>query len=294
MAQKNLPDAPKRVVGHVPYYAKVGRRLSDMSLDDLEWPFGRPEESEGKMVGDLGPDAHLFSFPRRWLYTGALKGLRAKISLLIVEPASFHRHHMWLAKKFHRQFHRVLTCNADVLASIPNGAFFVFGSTWVPDWRDKDVTKTKMLSLIASKKRNLVGHKLRHKIVSQMRSAGISADVMGGGYRAFDDKADGLASYRYSVVIENSREPGYFTEKLIDALLLNTVPIYWGAPDITKYFDLAGLMICTNEAEIVAAISNISEADYLARADAIGSNRRRAVKYGDMLKSAARAIEATL
>jgi len=34
-----------------------------------------------------------------------------------------------------------------------------------------------------------------------------------------------LTPYRYSVVIENVREPGYFSEKLVDALLCGTVPI---------------------------------------------------------------------
>lgn len=213
---------------------------------------------------------------------------------MIVEPHSFHRHHMWLAQRFHRRFHRILTCNDALLAAIPNGAYFVFGNTWVPDWREKDIAKSKMLSLIASKKKNLKGHKLRHQVVDAMQASGIQADVMGGGYLPFDDKADGLAPYRYSVVIENTREPGYFTEKLVDALLLKTVPVYWGAPDIAKFFDPAGMVICENKAAIMAALKTLSPADYDRRADAIEANRRAAVKYTDVLKSAARVIESTL
>ena len=49
-------------------------------------------------------------------------------------------------------------------------------------------------------------------------------------------KEDGLKSYKYSIIIENSSEVNYFTEKLIDACLLETVPIYWGAPNISEYF----------------------------------------------------------
>ena len=107
-----------------------------------------------------------------------------------------------------------------------------------------------MLSLIASAKRSLVGHKLRHQVVAWLKQAGIEVDVMGGGYRPFERKSDGLAPYRYSIVIENSREHGYFTEKLVDALLCRTVPIYWGAPDIETYFDMRGMIVCSTLEEV--------------------------------------------
>ena len=82
---------------------------------------------------------------------------------------------------------------------------------------------------------------------------------MGGGYKAFKQKADGLAPYRYSVVIENVRERNYFTEKLIDALLCGTVPIYWGCPNIGDFFDTTGMMICESEADIQAALDKYDE-----------------------------------
>ena len=65
---------------------------------------------------------------------------------------------------------------------------------------------------------------------------------MGRGYAPFEAKEDGLAPYRASVVIENSREPSYISEKLIDAALCRTLPIYWGAPDVADWFDPAGLI----------------------------------------------------
>lgn len=289
-----LSRPPKGVVALVPYYLKVPARLTDVSLDDLEWPIGRPEGLVGKTVGDLGPNDHLFTYPGVWLYLGKLRGLKAKISLLIVEPSSIHKIQMWLAKRFHRRFHRVLSCNAALLAAIPNGQYFVFGSTWVPDWRDKDVTKTKMLSLITSSKRRLAGHKLRHAVVTDLQAQGINADIMGGGFQWFDDKAEGLAPYRYSIVIENTREAGYFTEKLLDAFLLNTVPIYWGAPDITDFFAPEGMVICETKAQIVAAAKAVSEADFDTRQSALAANRKVAIRYADMLRNAARLIEATL
>jgi hypothetical protein len=41
----------------------------------------------------------------------------------------------------------------------------------------------------------------------------------------------------YSVAVESSSETNYFTEKLIDCLITKTIPIYWGCPNISDFFD---------------------------------------------------------
>lgn len=38
-----------------------------------------------------------------------------------------------------------------------------------------------------------------------------------------------LSQYKFNIAFENSDSPGYVTEKLTDAYLANTVPIYWGS-----------------------------------------------------------------
>jgi hypothetical protein len=43
-------------------------------------------------------------------------------------------------------------------------------------------------------------------------------------------KAAALRDYMFSIVIENAQVGRYFTEKLIDAIALGTVPVYWGGP----------------------------------------------------------------
>jgi hypothetical protein len=58
----------------------------------------------------------------------------------------------------------------------------------------------------------------------------------GHGVRPLADKWDGLAPYRYSIAIENSQVPHYWTEKIADCFLAGTIPIYWGCPNITDYF----------------------------------------------------------
>ena len=49
-------------------------------------------------------------------------------------------------------------------------------------------------------------------------------------------KWDGLDKYSYSIAIENACMPNYFSEKFTDCILAWTIPIYYGCPNIHKYF----------------------------------------------------------
>lgn len=57
---------------------------------------------------------------------------------------------------------------------------------------------------------------------------------LGGGSTC---KLAGLLPYKYSMVLENSQQPNYWTEKLADAYLAWCVPLYWGCPNLSDYFD---------------------------------------------------------
>jgi alpha(1,3/1,4) fucosyltransferase len=49
------------------------------------------------------------------------------------------------------------------------------------------------------------------------------------------DKLETLGRYRFSLCFENAQGlNGYVTEKLFDCFAAGTVPVYWGAPDITE------------------------------------------------------------
>lgn len=49
------------------------------------------------------------------------------------------------------------------------------------------------------------------------------------------DKWNGLAPYRYTLVVENYKGANYFSEKLTDALLSWCMPIYWGCTNLEGY-----------------------------------------------------------
>jgi hypothetical protein len=46
-----------------------------------------------------------------------------------------------------------------------------------------------------------------------------------------------MSRYKFTICFENSQKDYYFTEKLINAYVSNTVPIYWGCPHVPSYLN---------------------------------------------------------
>lgn len=101
----------------------------------------------------------------------------------------------------------------------------------------KNPQKTKLLSVITSKKAFTKGHVDRLRFVKKLKEYyGDAVDVFGHGFNDFDDKWDVLAPYKYHIVIENSECDYYWTEKLSDCYLAGTYPLYHGCTNIGDYF----------------------------------------------------------
>ncbi len=181
-------------------------------------------------------------------------------------------------RKNYRKFDRVMTFDKELLGL---GELFVFcplGGCWIDPAERRLHEKSQMLSAIVSFKRQTVGQKLRHKVVKQIGDA-LNGHLYGRGSREIANKLEGLAPYRYTIVIENGRMDYYFTEKLIDALVTGTVPIYWGCPDIGRFFDLDGIIPFQKPRQLRSILASLSEEDYERRREAVVRNLERAKRY---------------
>lgn len=56
------------------------------------------------------------------------------------------------------------------------------------------------------------------------------------GHRVADKRAF-LADCRFTIAFENESHPGYTTEKIVEPMLVESIPIYWGDPLIGRDFD---------------------------------------------------------
>ena len=95
-------------------------------------------------------------------------------------------------------------------------------------------------------------------------------------------------------MIEDAREPGYISEKLIDAFLCRTVPIYWGAPDIAEWFDPAGMILVDGEADILSAVQGLGARDHDEFASALEANRDRALRLSQGKRRAVELLSAEI
>lgn len=98
--------------------------------------------------------------------------------------------------------------------------------------------KEKALSVFCSDQNSTANHRMRIRFVRELKSYfGNNIDWFGNGFNSVDEKWDGIAPYRYTLVLENQSVPNLFTEKIYDAFLGLAYPIYWGASNLSEYFD---------------------------------------------------------
>ncbi|MCK4650236.1 hypothetical protein KAT36_03300 [Candidatus Pacearchaeota archaeon] len=55
--------------------------------------------------------------------------------------------------------------------------------------------------------------------------------------KCWSDNPKFLSQYKFVISFENSFEEEYITEKLVNTMLGNSIPIYRGAPNVSKYFN---------------------------------------------------------
>ena len=82
--------------------------------------------------------------------------------------------------------------------------------------------------------------------------------------------------YKFSIAFENISYPqkstkelyGYTSEKIVDALVSNTIPIYWGNPNVGKIFNPKSFINCHDYEtfeEIIEVVKEVDQDDNLYR-----------------------------
>lgn len=101
----------------------------------------------------------------------------------------------------------------------------------------KKIEKTKLLSVICSSKSVTPGQKKRLEFVKKINNYfGEDIDWFGNGINQINTKWEGIKSYKYHLVIENNNSDYVISEKLMDAYLGLSFPIYYGGKMVDRVF----------------------------------------------------------
>ena len=284
-------------VGIVPYELRHQKDLASIALDQLLWPgqYADLNKYPRGCIAELGENDYVVVYPSSTRLLRGFGKVKCKVVLLMAEPLVIQKRYYRLIWLLQHKFDLIL-CRYERYA---NAYASVVPFDGVEPWvkgKNVDFTAVKTLScsIISSGKTDLVGHKLRHQVIAWLRLRDYDVDVLGRGYKPFEQKQDGLSPYTYSVIIENVQEPDYFTEKLLDCFICGTIPIYWGASNIKHYFNTDGMVICNDLAELQGAIEVLfngkSGSKELVDHTIIEHNRNTALEYGNLPKRIAHTI----
>lgn len=178
----------------------------------------------------------------------------------------------------HRPWHEaqgegtiVLTCDETLEKQNRTKRRYVTEASLTPTWtvdrpfdflkNHKVMEKPKKLSWVCSDESTIRGHRYRLQFLERLKEH-LDFDHFGRGYRPIADKWDALAPYRYSIAFENFRSDYYFTEKLTDCFVAETMPIYYGSETITQFFPVESLIILDPEdPDIFKIIEDVSKSN---------------------------------
>ena len=84
------------------------------------------------------------------------------------------------------------------------------------------------------------------------------------------DKVDFCRGYKFNIAFENSSSPGYTTEKIMEAYVVDSVPIYYGNPTVEMDFRPESMVRVRDESDIERAVEEVirldkDDAAYLAK-----------------------------
>ena len=76
-----------------------------------------------------------------------------------------------------------------------------------------------------------------------------------------ENKRDFISPYKFTIAFENSSHPGYVTEKLIDPMFADSIPIYWGSPRASEEFNPRSFVNCHGYTSQQSAIEQVIKMD---------------------------------
>jgi len=115
---------------------------------------------------------------------------------------------------------------------------------WYHFYLNGGFPKSRRMSIVVSNYGGKPLEKERLSLFPALLKTDMDIDFYGRNWNVSDprykgapyNKSDALVDYQYSIAIENCRQKNYLTEKFFDLTVCNTVPLYYGAPNVADIY----------------------------------------------------------
>jgi len=264
---------------------KLEVNLFDNAFSHLTHPSGRYSHVHKKIskhvtyVRNKMDYEGITLFTDDYLLTNASSLVKSKYKIgWLMEAREMNPIHYDHFELYMNNYDFILTHDPTLLNMYPNKTrYYPIGGCWINDSGYGLRNKTKNISMIYSDKRALQGHKLRHEIASKITHG---VDLFGRGTsNPIEYKEQALVDYRYSIVIENTKQDNYITEKIVDCLAVGTIPVYWGCPNLSKFFNMDGIITFDTLDELENILPRLDEKLYISKIEAVKQNIELSKKY---------------
>lgn len=197
----------------------------------------------------------------------------------LIEPPIINGENYIEIIKNKNDYKYIFTHHKNLLSQSDNVVYVPHGGTWL---REEDINiheKSKLVSCIFSWKNWNPYHRMRFRVFDRLKNDN-RLDFFGTGCeKPLDFKIDGLKDYMFSIIIENSIESDYFTEKLLDCFLSGTIPIYVGSKSTSNYFDENGIIYFEGDEDLPEILNKLSPELYQSKKEYVDKNFELAKEY---------------
>ena len=212
------------------------------------------------------------------------------------EPYVINRHEQileWILENWHH-FDLVLSHDDRILQCCPNSKPFHWTSALIneSEYNSFDYnSKQFQVSFICGGKLMCQGHWVRRQCWERQSEIKIpkrlfySTQVTGNlpifpNNEALprNSKLPAFENSMFHISMENCIMKGYFSEKILDCFIAKTVPIYFGCPNISDFFDVRGIIVVNSVDDIFKIVNSLTPHDFYSRMEYIEKNREIALK----------------
>jgi hypothetical protein len=198
--------------------------------------------------------------------------------LVQCEPPELYQAFAGRVEACFEQFDLILTYH-DRLLKLPNAVEFCPVGGWVGDIA---LEKRNQITYLMSSKIYTNAHRLRFMILRRWgdrKNIGDFEFFMHRSPPRVPSKDPFYANAKFNIACENQFINNMFTEKLLDCFTSRTVPIYFGCPNLGKYFDVRGIIQFNTIEQLEHILATLTPNDYEQRLPYIEANYQLSRPY---------------